>query len=99
MLILDEVGNHLGFTAQSVLWRDPFGKLSMKYQPIVSTHSLLPILLKRDNLLRQDSVVVPAEKCADVRVFELARAVEYFNATNGRGGGQKKTRDVQKDTG
>lgn len=49
-LLLDEVDNHIGFAGQSILWDKLFAKLSKKYQLIVSTHSIFPILLKRDNL-------------------------------------------------
>lgn len=84
-LLLDEVDNHIGFAGQSILWNDLFGKLCKKYQLIVSTHSIFPILLKRNNLLRQDNIIVLADRYAEICVSELRRAIEYFNATN-RGG-------------
>ncbi len=85
-LLLDEVDNHMGFAGQSILWGDVFGKLSKKYQLIVSTHSIFPILLKRDNLLRRDNLIVLAEHYAEICVAELGRAIEYFNKTNGEEG-------------
>lgn len=82
-LLLDEADNHIGFAGQSVLWGDIFGKLSKKYQLIVSTHSIFPILLKRDNLVRQDNIIVLAERYTETCIAELGRAIEYFNRTSG----------------
>ncbi|MFW5768711.1 MAG: AAA family ATPase [Spirochaetota bacterium] len=82
-LLLDEVDNHIGFAGQSILWGEVFGRLSKKYQLVVSTHSIFSILLKRDNLLRQDNIIVLADRYAEICVAELGRAIEYFNRTNG----------------
>ena len=81
-LLLDEVDNHIGFPGQSVLWGDIFGRLSKKYQLIVSTHSIFPILLKRDSSLRRDNIIVLAERYTDICIAELRNAIEYFNKTN-----------------
>jgi predicted ATPase len=81
-LLLDEVDNHIGFAGQSILWRDLFAKLSKKYQLIVSTHSIFPILLKRDNLLRQDNIIILEKNYGKICIAELGRAIEYFNETN-----------------
>ena len=78
-LLLDEVDNHIGIAGQSIFWGEVVGKLSKKYQLILSTHSIFPILLKRDNLLRQDTIIVLAERYAEICVSELGRAIEYFN--------------------
>jgi predicted ATPase len=85
-LLLDEVDNHIGFAGQSILWGDVFALLSKKYQLIISTHSIFPILLKRDNLLRQDNIMVLEERYAEICVAELGRAIEYFNKTNSEDG-------------
>ncbi len=82
-LLLDEVDNHIGFAGQSILWGDLFGKLSKKYQLIISTHSIFPILLKRDNPLRRDNIIVLAERYAEICLAELERAIAYFNKTRG----------------
>jgi predicted ATP-binding protein involved in virulence len=81
-LLLDEVDNHIGFAGQSVLWSDLIAKLCKKYQLIVSTHSIFPILLKRDNVLRQDNIIVLADRYAEICVSELGQAIEYFNTNN-----------------
>ena len=41
------------------------------------------ILLKRDNLLRQDNIIVLAEHYAEICLTELERAIRYFNKTRG----------------
>ena len=84
-LLLDEVDNHVGFAGQSILWGDLFGRLSKQYQLIISTHSVFPILLRRNSTLRQDNIVVLAERYAEVCVLELGKAIRRFNATNARG--------------
>ena len=40
-------------------------------------------LLKRDNLLRQDNIIVLAEHYAEICLTELERAIRYFNKTRG----------------
>lgn len=82
-LLLDEVDNHIGFAGQSILWGELFGRLSKKYQLIIATHSIFPILLKRDNLLRQDNIIVLEEHYAEICLGELERAIRYFNQTRG----------------
>lgn len=85
-LLLDEVDNHLGIAAQAILWGDLFARLSKKYQLVVSTHSIFPVLLKRDNGQRQDNIIVLADRYAETCVYELGQAIEYFNGTSGREG-------------
>lgn len=82
-LLLDEVDNHIGFAGQSILWDELFGRLSKKYQLIISSHSVFPILLRRDNLLRQDNIIVLADQYDRICLAELARAVDYFNKNGG----------------
>ena len=79
-LLLDEVDNHIGFAGQAIFRGGIVGKLSKKYQLIISSHSIFPILLKRDNPLRKDTVIVLADRYAETCVLELDRAVRYFNA-------------------
>lgn len=57
-LLLDEVDNHIGFAGQAVLWGDIITYLSKKYQLIISTHSIFPILLKRDRSIRSENIIV-----------------------------------------
>lgn len=79
-LILDEIDNHVGIAAQSVLWEDLVGKLSKKYQLILSSHSVFPVLLRRDNDRRRDTVVELAENYVSICMTELRNAISYFNA-------------------
>ena len=79
-LLLDEVDNHIGFAAQSIFWGDIVGRLSKKYQLIIATHSILAILLARDNSLRRDNLIILEDRYAEICVQELDKAVRYFNA-------------------
>ncbi len=78
-LILDEVDNHVGLAAQSILWGDLVGKLSKKYQLIISTHSIFPVLLKRDNDRRRDTLIELAPEYVSICTTELRNAIRYFN--------------------
>lgn len=78
-LLLDEVDNHIGFAGQSVLWKDLFVRLSKKYQLIISTHSIFPILLRHNTSIREDNLIVLAERYAEGCVTELGNAIRYFN--------------------
>ncbi len=78
-LLLDEVDNHIGFAGQAILWGDIFPRLSKKYQLIISTHSIFPILLKRNNSLKPDNLITLAPHYAEICVLELERAIQYFN--------------------
>lgn len=82
-LLLDEVDNHIGFAGQSILWDDIVSRLAKKYQLIISTHSIFPILFRRDNSLRTDNVIVLADHYAEICLAELGRGIAYFNARNG----------------
>ena len=61
------------------------GRLSKRDQLIISTHSVLPIRLRRSSHLRQDNIVVLAERDAEICVSELDKAIRRFNTTNRRG--------------
>ncbi|MFP4484598.1 MAG: AAA family ATPase [Spirochaetaceae bacterium] len=78
-LLLDEVDNHVGFAGQAILWKDIIPRLSKKYQLIISTHSIFPLLLRRDNLLREDRLFELTPQYAYICVDELHAAVRYFN--------------------
>lgn len=78
-LLLDEVDNHIGLAGQSILWRDVFSRLSKKYQLIISTHSIFPVLLRRENSLRTDNIIVLAPRYDEICLHELRRAILYFN--------------------
>ncbi|WP_319561785.1 AAA family ATPase [Marispirochaeta sp.] len=81
-LLLDEADNHIGFAGQSVLWGDIITYLSKKYQLIISTHSIFPILLKRDRSVRRDNIIVLAKDYDEICLKELGKAVDYFNSQN-----------------
>ena len=78
-LLLDEVDNHVGFAGQAILWKNIIPKLSKKYQLVISTHSIFPLLLRRDNLLREDRILELTPDYAYICVDELHGAVRYFN--------------------
>ena len=80
-LLLDEVDNHIGLMGQSFLWGDIFPKLSKKYQLIVSTHSIFPILLYRKNSLKPDNLITLRKGYAEFCIHELENAVRFFNRT------------------
>jgi predicted ATPase len=80
-LVLDEVDNHLGFAGQAIVWNELMPKLSKKYQLIVSTHSVFPILLRRDNPLREDRLFDLGDRYAEFCVLKLGEAISFFNST------------------
>ena len=79
-LLLDEVDNHIGFAGQSIFWGDIVPKLSKKYQLIISTHSIFPVLLNRSNSIKPDNIISLAPQYAEICVHELERAVKFFNS-------------------
>ena len=83
VLLLDEVDNHIGFAGQAILWGEIFPKLSKKYQLIISTHSIFPILLKRENSIKPDNLISLAPQYPEICVLELERAVSFFNSNGG----------------
>ncbi len=82
-LILDEVDNHIGFAGQSIFWKSLIPLLIKKYQLIVSTHSIFPILLKKNNLLRQDNFIILYRNYDYLCVKELSDAIGFFNSREG----------------
>jgi len=82
-LLLDEVDNHIGFAGQAILWGEIFPKLSKKYQLIISTHSIFPVLLRRGNSIKPDNIISLAPQYPEICIQELERAVKFFNANSG----------------
>ena len=82
-IILDEIDNHIGFAGQSILWKDVFPRLLKKYQVIVSTHSIFPLLLRKDTSLRSDNVIQLYENYSGICIGELADAIDRFNRESG----------------
>lgn len=78
-LVLDEVDNHVGFVGQSIFWSEIVPTLSKKYQLIVSTHSVFPLLLRRDNPQRVDTLFELTESYARQCLDALAGAIDYYN--------------------
>ena len=72
-LLLDEVDNHIGFAGQSLLWKFIFPMLAKKYQLIISSHSVFPLLLRRDDVVEL-SRYYPAS-C----LKELGEAIDKYN--------------------
>jgi hypothetical protein len=82
-LLLDEVDNHIGIAAQSIFWKEIVALLSKKYQLIIATHSIFPILLQRNSNVRQDNVIVLEPQYKEICIQELGSAIEYFNRNTG----------------
>ena len=82
-LLLDEVDNHIGFAGQAILWGELFARLSKKYQLIIATHSIFPILLRRDSNLRRDHIILLSPQYDHVCLQELGRAIDYYNRQRG----------------
>ncbi|KGE72751.1 ATP-binding cassette domain-containing protein [Spirochaeta lutea] len=78
-LLLDEVDNHIGMAAQSVFWDDIISQLCKKYQLVISTHSIFPLLLQRDNSLRRDTIHMLEPRYGDICLEQLGKAIEYYN--------------------
>ncbi|TVQ22290.1 MAG: AAA family ATPase [Spirochaetaceae bacterium] len=78
-LLLDEVDNHIGIAAQSIFWEEIVSRLCKKYQLIVSTHSIFPLLLQRDNALRHDTIVMLEPHYGEICLAQLGEAIDYFN--------------------
>lgn len=78
-LLLDEIDNHVSFTGQAILWNHIIPKLSKKYQLILSTHSIFPILLYRTNSIKPDNLIDLGEKFSESCITELEKAVRVFN--------------------
>jgi hypothetical protein len=71
----------MGFAGQAIVWNELMPKLSKKYQLIVSTHSVFPILLRRDNPLREDRLFDLGDRYAEFCVLKLGEAISFFNST------------------
>jgi len=78
-LLLDEPDNHIGFAGQSILWKELFPRLARKYQLVVSSHSIMPILLQKQNLLREDIIIQLHSGYIDACIKELAAAIDHYN--------------------
>lgn len=72
-LLLDEVDNHIGFGGQSILWSHIFPLLAKKYQLIISTHSVFPLLLRRDDVIALNN------SYPDACLKELGSAIDKYN--------------------
>lgn len=72
-LLLDEVDNHIGFGGQSILWKYIFPLLAKKYQLIISTHSVFPLLLRMDDVIALDN------SYPDFCLKELGSAIDKYN--------------------
>ena len=82
-LLLDEVDNHVGFAGQSILWKEIFPLLSKKYQLIVATHSIFPVLLRKNTTSRKDNILELTPQYAARCLGELGEAIEFFNESGG----------------
>ena len=72
-LLLDEVDNHIGFAGQGLLWKYIFPLLAKKYQLIISTHSVFPLLLRMDDVISLDN------KYPEACLRELGEAIDKYN--------------------
>lgn len=78
-ILLDEIDNHIGFAGQSILWKDVLPTLIKKYQVIVSTHSIFPLLLRKDTSLRSDNIIQLYHDYSEICIGELAEAIDHYN--------------------
>ncbi len=82
-LLLDEVDNHIGFAGQAVLWKEIFPRLSKKYQLIVSTHSIFPVLLRKESSFRSDNIIELSPYYRLQCLRALGEAIEHYNKVEG----------------
>ncbi len=82
-LLLDEVDNHIGFAGQAVLWKEIFPRLSRKYQLIVSTHSIFPVLLRTESSFRSDNIIELSPYYRLQCLKALGEAIEHYNKVEG----------------
>lgn len=78
-LLLDEVDNHVGFVGQSFFWKSVTPLLIKKYQVLVSTHSVFPLLFRKDTVLRQDVILELDRAYVEACLRELSEAVDHYN--------------------
>ncbi len=79
-LLLDEVDNHIGFAGQAILWKDIFPQLSKKYQLIISTHSIFPVLLQKERTFRKDNIIELTPRYVEHCLQELGDAIGFYNS-------------------
>lgn len=82
-LLLDEVDNHIGFAGQAVLWKEIFPRLSKKYQLIISSHSIFPVLLRKNTSIRYDNILELSPYYRLQCVQALGDAIEHYNKVEG----------------
>ncbi|TVR90857.1 MAG: AAA family ATPase [Spirochaetaceae bacterium] len=82
-LLLDEVDNHIGFAGQAVLWKEIFPRLSKKYQLIISTHSIFPVLLRTESSFRSDNIIELSPYYRLQCLQALGEAIEHYNKVQG----------------
>jgi len=84
-IILDEADNHIGFAGQSILWNEIFPVLIKKYQLIIASHSIFPILLQKNTTLRSDNLISLYKNydhtCVDV-LIQAYKKYEGINSAN-----------------
>ncbi len=79
-LLLDEVDNHIGLVGQLIFWNYLIPKLISKYQLIISTHSIFPILLKKETHFRKDNIIKLFRNYDFMCISELKKAIDFFNS-------------------
>ncbi|MBN1648308.1 MAG: AAA family ATPase [Spirochaetales bacterium] len=82
-LILDEVDNHIGFVGQAIFWKDIVPRIIKKYQLIVSTHSIFPLLLQKDTQFRKDNIITLYRNYDYSCIASLKYAIDFYNSDSG----------------
>jgi len=78
VLLIDEIDHHIGFGAQHILWRSIIPELARKYQVIVSSHSIFPILLQKHNILRDDKIIELHPDYIRYCIDSLANSIDFY---------------------
>lgn len=80
VLLLDEPEHHLSPPAQFYLWQTVLPMLSKQFQLIVATHSVFPVLLKKESqYTRGDQMIILSPGYEEETVNALSRAVDQYN--------------------
>jgi len=78
-LLLDEPDRQLGFAAQSLFWGELVPPLLKSFQLVIASHSIFPILLRKEGRLRQDCLHVLSPGFEDECIRVLADAIDIYN--------------------
>lgn len=81
-LVLDEVDHYMGIGGQWFFWAEIVPWISKRFQLILSSHSIFPVLLRKNGPLRQDTVLELSPGYQEECVRLLGAAVDRYNKEN-----------------